>query len=64
MPPPRIKSQVLLCVITLVKVPAPGVLLQSVVLRFYFAEEHFKPLDLERFEITIAAQLSVLDTEG
>lgn len=49
---------------TLVEVPAPGVLLGSAVLRFYFAEQRFKPLVLERFEITITAQLKGLDIGG
>ena len=35
----------------LVKVPAAGALLGSVVLRFYFAEERYKPLAMEKFEI-------------
>lgn len=44
----------------LVKVPAAGALLGSVVLRFYFAEERYKPLAMEKFEIATAAQLKAL----
>lgn len=46
----------------LVKVPAAGVLLGSVVIRFCFAEEHYKPLAMKKFEIAITAQLIALET--
>lgn len=46
----------------LVKVPTAGVLLGSVVTRFCFAEERYKPLAMEKFEITITAQLKALET--
>lgn len=48
----------------LVKVPAAGVLLGSVVLRFYVAEERYKPLAMEKFEIAIAAQLNASGAGG